>query len=157
MRHFVATALLLLAAGSPAVADAEQDAALAPVHVFIDAMNAGDAKAAAAAYAPSVTIIDEFPPFLWRGGKAFAQWFKDGDAAARAAKMSGRTLALETPRTVTVAGARARAYAVIPARLDFKEDGHPVHETGSFTFALTRTGVGWRIAAWSWSRAGLSK
>jgi len=155
MRHLVAAAFLLLAAGSPAFADAEQDAALAPVHVFIDAMNAGNMKAATAAYAPSVTIVDEFPPFLWRGKAGFAQWFKDGDAAAKAAKMSAQTLALETPRTVTVAG--ARAYAVIPARLDFKEDGRPVHETGSFTFALTKTGAGWRIAAWSWTWASISK
>lgn len=156
MRKHVFTAFLLLfAAASPAFADAGQDAALVPVHRFIDAMNAADLKAAESAYAPSVAIIDEFPPYLWRGKHAFARWFADGDAAAKRAKMSDQKLELDTPRSVYVSG--THAYAIVPARLDFKEDGRPVHETGTFTFTLTKTGQDWRIAAWAWTWASISK
>ena len=154
IRHLFA-ALVLLATASPALANGEQDAVLAPVHIFIDAMNKADVNAAAAAFTPDVTMVDEFAPFLWRGPHALAQWAADGEAAGKAAKMSDQSMALGTPLSVAIAG--SRAYAIVPAQLDFKEAGRPVRETGRFTFALTKTGAGWRIAAWSWAKQSISK
>jgi len=40
-----------------------EDAAMAPVHQFIESLNAGDIKNAAAAHLPRSPIIDEFAPY----------------------------------------------------------------------------------------------
>lgn len=156
MRLVLALGLACLAA-APAFAagSAEEAAALKPVHAFIDGVNAGDMKQAAAAYAKDATIIDEFPPYRWQGAKAFAQWGADYGKATKAAAITDAKMTLETPRKVEVAG--THAYAVIPAALDFKAHGHPIHELGSFTFALTKKKAGWRIAAWSWAWRAQSK
>ena len=151
MRKTILTvAAFLLFAAPPAFAGkAEDAAALAPVHQFIDATNKGDMKAGAASFAPGASIIDEFAPYHWQGDNAFAQWSADFDAQAKAGAITDGVIALEAPHRVLLTA--AHGYAVIPARYDFKDHGHPVHERGTFTFALTQTAQGWRIAAWSWA------
>lgn len=144
-----AAAFAALAFHSPAFADVAQDAAMAPVHIFIDGTNSGDMKAAAAAYAPSAAITDEFAPYHWRGAKAFAQWGADFGKWAKAAGATEPRIDLEPARRVAVTG--THAYAVVPARFSFKQDGATRSEQGTFTFALTKMAKGWRIASWSWT------
>jgi ketosteroid isomerase-like protein len=155
-RHLLAAALIALAAVSPAFAGkAEDEAALAPLRQFVGALNKGDIKSAAAAYAPGAVIVDEFTPYRWQGGHAFQQWLTDLETANKAAKIADAVMTLDAPRRVAVTG--RRGYAVVPARYDFKQDGHPVHERGTFTVALTKTGLGWRLAAWTWTFDSESK
>ena len=152
----LAVSLVGLTAMPALAADTAEDAAaLAPIHAFIDGTNTGNTKAAAAAFAPDAAIIDELPPYVWRGPGAYAAWGADFGKAAKAARITEPVITLETPRKLELTG--SRGYAVIPARYDFKEAGRPVHEHGTFTVALTKRKPGWRIAAWSWTWDSTSK
>ncbi len=52
-------------------------AIMRPVRQFVDSFNRSDLKTACAAQS---AIIDEFPPYLWQGATACADWSNDFDA-----------------------------------------------------------------------------
>jgi len=151
MRTWIFVALLLCAPlfVAPAFAGDAETAAMAPVHQFIGDVNKGDMKAAAATFASDASIIDEFAPYHWQGNDAFAQWGADFDTMAKVNGISDMVLTLEPPRHVHVTG--DRGYAVVPALIVSRHNGKTARERGTFTFALTNTAMGWRIAAWAWA------
>jgi len=120
------------------------------VNQFINGMNHNDLKSAAAAYAPTVSIIDEFPPHHWQGPTAFADWGRDFNADATKNAITDPIVTLDKPLESSTTG--DRAYFVIPATYAFKQHGKPMRESESImTFALQRISGGWRIAGWAWS------
>ena len=72
-------------AGGDAQAQAADPQVMAPIQKFMDAFNKGDIAGAAATHAAEadLVILDEPPPFLWRGPKAFHTWAGDLDADAK--------------------------------------------------------------------------
>jgi ketosteroid isomerase-like protein len=143
---FVAVALV----SAPAAASEKTDA-MATVRQFVQAFNKGDAKTAAAACADETSIIDEFPPHEWHGAGACSKWMNDYDADARKNGITAGFVTLGAPLHVDVTA--GRAYVVVPANYTFKQKGKEVRETGSpLTVVLQKTGAGWRIIAWAWSR-----
>lgn len=143
--------LFLFAASTPAFAGTAEDAALAPVHLFIDSVNKGDMKGAGAAYTASPSIVDEFAPYHWQGPNAYADWLAEFESKSKAQGLTEPVMTLLKPTRVVVTG--DHAYAVLPALYDFKLNGKPVREHGTFSFALAKTKDGWRIAAWAWAWA----
>jgi hypothetical protein len=135
---------LVVVIAMPALA--ADDAALAPIHQFADGMNAGDMKKAAGAYAPSPSIIDEFPPHHW---SSFASWLRDAGASFKAQGITDLRIVYGAVGD-TVIGAK-QAYAVVPTTLTYKVKGKPTAEKGIFTFALAKDAAGWKIAAWAWT------
>ena len=121
-----------------------------PINQFITGMNHNDMKSAAAAYAPTVSIIDEFPPHHWQGATAFSDWGRDFAADAKKNGISDPIVTLDKPIQSSTTG--DRSYVVVPATYAFKQHGKQVRESGAImTFALQRVSAGWRIAGWSWS------
>ena len=120
--------------------------ALAPFYQFAGAMNAGDMKKAAAAYAASATIIDEFPPHMWA---SFDAWAHDAGTSFKAEGVTDLHIALSPPSFKNI-DARY-GYAVVPSILTYKVKGKPTTEKGMFTFSTRMTGDGWRITGWAWS------
>jgi len=136
-------------AGTPASAD--QKAAIAVVHQFVDSFNKGDTKGAAATCADQTSIIDEFPPHEWHGAGACAKWMADFDAFGKKNGWTDGNVKLGATKHADVTA--DRAYVVVPATFSLKEKGKPVTESGSFlTVALQKTAAGWRITAWSWTK-----
>ena len=123
------------------------DDAMAPVNQFVDGLNAGDAKKAAAAHMPGSPIIDEFTPHHWG---SFDAWLKGFMADAKKNKVTDVHVALAAPTTSTVGP--KEAYEVVPNTITAKVDGKPNEEKGIFTFALVKTAKGWRIASWAWAK-----
>ena len=123
------------------------DDAMAPVNQFIDGVNAGDAKKAAAAHMPGSPIIDEFAPHHWN---SFDAWLKGFMADSKKNKVTDAHLTLAAPTTSTVGPKEAEE--VVPNTIDAKVDGKPMQEKGIFTFALVKTKKGWRIASWAWAK-----
>jgi ketosteroid isomerase-like protein len=146
MKVFVLAAALLLAA--PAYASDATDV-LAAIHTFTDGINKGDMKAAASVYAADATIIDEFPPHIWRGAHAFGDWGASFEADAKAHGVSDVKILLAKPRHVNVEG--DRAYVVVPTTLTSKVHGKPGKELGTFTFAMQKTEGLWQIDGWAWA------
>jgi hypothetical protein len=126
-------------------------AVLASVHKFVDAFNKGDTKAAVAACADQTSIIDEFPPHEWHGPGACAKWLADFDADAKKNGITDGIVTLKTPSHVDVTA--DRAYVVIPANYNLKQNGKQVTEVGSIiTLALQASQSGWRITGWAWAK-----
>jgi hypothetical protein len=120
--------------------------ALAPFSQFVDAMNAGDDSKAAATFAPSATIIDEFGPHFWT---SFAGWKHDLVAGFTAEGVTDLKIAL-SPVSFKSVDAKF-GYGVVPSVLTYKVKGKPTSEKGMFTFSTAKTASGWRITGWAWS------
>ena len=120
--------------------------ALAPFTQFIDAMNAGDAKKAAAEFVAAPTIIDEFAPHIW---SSFASWNADLGKGLKTDGVTDFHIAL-SPVSFKNMDAKT-GYGVVPAILTYKVKGKPTTEKGMFTFSTKMTEDGWRLTGWAWS------
>jgi hypothetical protein len=143
--------LACLAAFSTASAATAANAQLeVPIHQFIDAFNKGDMKGAAATHvATGVSIIDEVPPHLWQGPKAFATWAADLTKNDKAAGISDEKVTLGAVTREVVSG--QTAYVVIAATYSFKQKGVAMHEPAQMTFAMKMSGEAWKIVGWTWT------
>jgi ketosteroid isomerase-like protein len=135
------SASLAMAAGNEALE--------APIHTFMDAFNKGDAAGAAAAHLPSVSIIDEVPPHVWVGTKAFATWAGDLASYDMAHGISKEAVALGGVKREVVSG--KTAYVVLAATYSFEQNGKAMHEPAQMTFAMKKLADGWKIAGWTWT------
>jgi hypothetical protein len=150
--RLILTALALAAApvaATPAAA-APDPTVVAPTDAFLTAFDAGDMKAAAAAFATGdIAIIDEFAPFHWIGPTALQVWAADFGKYAKAKGQTGGKVVLGAATRVEVGA--TTAYVIRPAHYTFVEHGTAMVEDGQMTFALTGKAKAWKIAAWSWS------
>jgi ketosteroid isomerase-like protein len=147
-RLLVVVAVALLTGSSEA---SEKTDVMATVHQFIDGFNKGDAKAALEACAAQASIVDEFPPYAWQGATACSDWANDFEANSKKFKITDTVVTVGKAKHVEVTG--DRAYVVVPANYNYKQDGKPVVETGStFTLALQKLAAGWRISGWAWAK-----
>lgn len=144
---------LLLAAAVPArAAVSEKAAVMAVVQQFVDGFNTGDRERELAACASQSSIIDDFPPHVWHGPTACADWSRDLRAASAREGITGGIVTLRQPWHVDVTA--DRAYVVVPATYVYEQHGKRVTESGSlFTLALQKTSRGWRITGWAWAQA----
>jgi len=146
---FIAAALCALM-HVPSLAQ-DNAAVMARVQQFVGGFNRGDTKAAAAACADQISIIDDFPPHAWSGAGAFEKWMNDFDADSKKNGIADAVVTLGKPRHVAVTG--DRAYVVVPADYTYKQNGKAMKETGSiWTIVLQKSAAGWRIVAWAWAQ-----
>jgi ketosteroid isomerase-like protein len=124
---------------------------VATIRQYIKAFNNGDAKAMAASFAPSGSILDGMAPHLWQGPTAAQDWYRDVLIEGEQHKASGYFVTLGEPLHNNITG--DTAYVVLPATMTFKVGDKQVTQTGAiFTVALRKLANGWRIAAWAWSK-----
>jgi ketosteroid isomerase-like protein len=134
----------------PAFASDKTDVT-ATVHQFFDNAGPDNLQKALAACDSPVSILDEFPPHVWHGATACADWFKGLVAYNEKSGITDQVATLGAPWTVDVTG--DRAYFVAPAVYTFNQHGKPVKEAHAvFTVGLRRTDAGWRITGWTWSK-----
>jgi ketosteroid isomerase-like protein len=149
MQRTLVVVAIVLASG-PTSASEKTDV-MATVNQFIDGFNKDDVNTALAACASPAFIIDEFPPHAWQGQTACSDWANDFDANSKKENITNPVVTLGKPRHVDVTS--DRAYVVVPASYNYKQNGKPMAETGStFTVALQKGAAGWRITAWAWSK-----
>jgi ketosteroid isomerase-like protein len=154
MRYLVLVTIAGLVASTSAIATSANAAGgstakmVATAHTFIDAFNKGDAAGAAATHAADVTIIDEVPPHMWRGPKAFATWAADLAADDKKNGITEENVALGKTQRAVIDG--DTGYAVLKATYTYKLNGVATAEAATMTFALKSGKDGWKITAWSW-------
>ena len=142
--------LACLATLSTATAAGAANAQLqAPINQFIDSFNKGDVKGAAAAHLASVSIIDEVPPHVWQGPKAFATWVDDLTKNDKAAGITEEKVTLGAVTREVISG--DTAYSVLAATYSFKQKGVAMSEPAQMTFALKKAGDAWKISGWTWT------
>lgn len=137
-------------AAAPAFADAEEDAAIKPMQVFVNSINTGDAKTAVAECTANSVVMDEFPPFIWRGNGC-AGFARDFFPMTKAHGVTDSHMQLLAASEMNIKD--DSAYAVIPAHLTYKQKGAAAAEDGVFSVVLIKTAKGWKIAAFAWATA----
>jgi ketosteroid isomerase-like protein len=147
-RTIAAGGSLALAAGLGAQAAAPAGPT-APIHQFIDSFNKGDVKAAEAAHTADAVMIDEVPPHVWRGPKAFQDWAAALDKDAKAKGQTDEKVTLGQTVRSQVDG--DTAYVVIRATFTYNEKGKPMSEPAQMAFALHKVAGAWKISGWAWT------
>jgi ketosteroid isomerase-like protein len=151
VRQLVSCAIVALVLAVAAGASAADAQLMAPIQKFIDSFNKGDVAGAAATHSTTadLTIVDEVPPHLWNGPKAFQSWSADLDADAKKAGLTEPAVTLGAPTRVESDG--EQAYVVVPAVYSFKQNGKAMSEKAQMTFVLKKGASGWLIHAWTWT------
>ena len=115
---------------------------------MIAAFEANDMKVAASLVADvDLAIIDNFPPFVWRGKDAFARWLEDMDRNAQALLITHTTSQLGAVKFVRMEG--DRAYVAIVDDYRYERAGAAVREDLLWTFVAQKTGQDWKLVSWS--------
>jgi len=103
----------------------------------------------AATCADDAAVVDDVPPFEWRGPGACAGWQKDEDAYLQQAGITDATGTLGKPQQLIIDA--DRAYVVAPATFSFTQNGKRRTQIATSTLVLRKTPAGWRITAWTWA------
>jgi ketosteroid isomerase-like protein len=150
MRVLTLTALVAVALAVPASAQTDAEL-MAPIQKFIDNFNKGDVATAATTHAAGadLTIIDELPPYVWRGPKAFMAWAGDLDADAKKNGITEPMVTVNKPTRIERSG--DQAYVVVPTVYTFRLKGAAMREAAQMTVVLRRGATGWLIHGWTWT------
>ncbi|CAN5133671.1 hypothetical protein BH10PSE3_BH10PSE3_21620 [soil metagenome] len=140
------TASVLLTAPAAFAGDAAVEA---PIRRMTDGFNKGDIAAVKALHVPAPTIVDNVPPFIWTGPKAFDTWLGDLVKSETALGKTDGVVWFGDPVDEVIAG--DRAYVVTPCAYTYKLKGLAVRETGMTAFVLIKDGADWKIESWSWA------
>jgi ketosteroid isomerase-like protein len=132
-------------------AQAPDPQVMAPIEKFVTAFNKGDVAGAEATHAAGadLVILDEVPPFLWRGPQAFKTWAGSLDAYAKQHGHTDQQVTLSKPTRVEMDG--DNAYVVVPAAFTYKEKGVDMRSSSQMTLVLKKGASGWLIHGWTWT------
>jgi hypothetical protein len=135
---------------TPALASDEMDV-LSRMQQTIDAANRNIDAAVAGNFMPSVVLVDDLAPYVFRGPAADAilEWSNAYGADSAKNSITDFSMKLLKPRRVKVSG--DRAYIVLPAVYSFKQRLKPMQKRGTITATLERVDKKWLIATWSWA------
>lgn len=142
-----AAALSSSPAANAAATDQDNSAAAevtALANRVIAAENSGDITTVQSVWAPGDhAIVDNFPPFSWRGADALTGWLTDyGKEAARA----GNTEAISRiGPALYVRADGARIYAVFPDTYTYRRNGAAVREDLLWTLVAVRSAQGLKM------------
>lgn len=120
----------------------------ATAFAFIAAIDRGDSAAAERICDDRATLIDDFPPFVWRGPRACADAMRDFAALAHALHLTGFHVARRGAAFDRTANA-SEAYLCIPVRERYKLAGAEMAETNVWAIALRRVNGIWRISGFT--------
>jgi hypothetical protein len=141
-----ASVLTLAGAGSALASD--KDDILAVLKQW------NDTETAVASCADDASVIDDFPPFEWRGPGACANWAKAFDGFAQKNGITDVSGTIGKPKQFVVD--KDRAYVVAPGTFSYTTKGKPVKLTAVAAFSLHKTAAGWKITSWSWATTNIS-
>jgi ketosteroid isomerase-like protein len=142
--------MLALCLASSAQAQTVDPQLVAPITKFVDAFNKGDMAAVTATHLADadLVIIDEVPPFMWRGPEALKTWAAVLDAEGKKAGMTAQKVTLGAATRGEISG--SDAYVVVPAVYSFTQGGVAQRETARMIFVLKKGSTGWLIHGWTW-------
>src|SRR3984957_13177662 len=146
---FLVASVLTVAGATSALASDKDD-----VMAVLNQWNDADSAKSIASCADDASVIDDFPPFEWRGAGACANWSKAFDGFAQQNGISDPIGTVGKPKQFMVKG--DRAYVVVPATFGYTMKGKSVKLVAIATFSLHKTASGWRITAWSWATTSIS-
>lgn len=152
MQRRLIAALLALAL-APSFASAASSVPPAPIlklaNAAMHAANTNDASAFAGLYTDDAVVIDETPPFVWRGAGAGTSWWHAVTAVAQKMKMTH--LQAVDIRIGEFRQTATDAYLVQPMTVTAIANGKPFAEAGTTTYTFHNAGGTWRISSQVWT------
>ena len=149
MKTLILVAVTATALASGAMAQTPDARLLAPINRFIDSFNKGDVAGAKATHANDAVILDEVPPYHWRGPKAFDTWVADLTAYDAKHGITNEAVKLGKVRRVETSG--DRGYVVVSVVYSYKQRGASVAQPAEMVVSLASGAGGWKITSWAWS------
>ena len=117
------------------------------VHAITRFIASGDDAVLNGVFARDVTIIENFPPHIFRGPGAVADW--RAGMLAHTRSLSEFAYTFGTAQDLSVTG--DLAYFVLPVTWTGKLRGRPFEEHGGKSFVLKKEDGRWRIACYAWA------
>ena len=151
----LAFTVLVLATAAPVVstaagADDARSQVIALVHKVVNAFNKGDMATVKSLMAPGdQSIMDEMPPFTWRGPGATDAFLGDVERDAERMKDTESSSVVGPPTFIRIEG--NHAYAVFPDHFRYKRAGVPVSEEATMAITALKSPAGWQIVAFAYS------
>ena len=144
-----ATAFVVVGAiGHSPVLASEASDVTSRVKQLVDHFNKGDLSGDMSA---TLQVIDDFPPFVWQGKNALAEWDRAYVDEAKRRSINKTSMTLEERIHVKVRD--DHAYVVVRAISHFvHRNGAQSRERGTLTLALTKTEQTWKVSALTWSK-----
>ena len=133
-----------------AAAEPAPDAAMmAPVEALVAFMTRLPADQHPTMFvARELTIVENFPPYLFRGPAAARLWEQGFRRHATEDDYTGLAVSFGPARDFSVTG--DRAYFCLPTTWTGRSHGQPFEEHGAWAFIVQRGPQGWRILAYGW-------
>ena len=147
-------AALLLASGIAHAATVPAPAPTAEMMAPVDGIVAFMTRLPAGQHADvfvtgrDLVIVENFPPYLFRGPAAATQWEQGFRAHIAAEDDTGLAVKFGPARDFSVSG--DRAYFCLPTTWTGLTHGRPFEEHGAWAFVVQRGADGWRILAYGW-------
>lgn len=150
LRAPVVVVAIFAVGGCPlALADERPTAAmLEPVQALVAFMVALPAGRHPTMFARSgVTIVENFPPFIFAGKDAVPRW-EVGFRSHAAGRLTDLAARFGPAQDFDLAA--SRAYFVLPTTWTGRAAGNPFKEFGAWAFVLERAGTEWKILGYGW-------
>ena len=118
-------------------------------NTVIHAANTNDASALAGIFTGDAVVVDENPPFLWRGAGAGVAWWHVVAAVTQKAKMTH--LKAINVRVGEFKQSATDAYLVEPMTVTGIVGGKPFAEAGTMTYTFHGSAGTWLISSMVWT------
>jgi len=115
----------------------------------ISGANANDASAFAGLFTSDAVVVDENPPFAWRGAGAGVAWWNVVREVTQKAKVSGvKAIGV---RTSEFKQSATDAYMIQAMTVSGSQGGKPFAEPGTMTYTFHKSGGTWLISSMVWT------
>ncbi len=131
----------------------QPDAAMmAPVERIVRFMRTLDVDGLDNAFTTYPAIVENFAPYLIRGGDAPERWQAAFTARVEALQLAD--LAAEFGPAQDFSRTGERVFFSLPTTWTGKAAGAPFRETGGWAFVLDRADDTWRVRSYAWAVTG---
>ncbi len=103
--------------------------------------------------ARGVTILENYPPYIFAGEAAVARW--EQGFRKHAADGALTELAVEFGPAQDFSASGSRAFFVLPTTWTGRSAGRPFEEHGAWSFVVVRIGDAWKILGYGWGVTSL--
>jgi ketosteroid isomerase-like protein len=135
-----------LAVAAPGTAP---EAILKLTTAVIQGANAGDVSAFTGLFTDDAVVVDENPPFVWRGSAAGVAWWQVVEDVTQKAKI-GHLKAINV-RIGEFKQSATDAYLVEALTVTGVTGGKPFAESGTMTYTFHNAGGNWLISTMVWT------
>jgi ketosteroid isomerase-like protein len=148
--RIVAAFLALMGATRAAFAAAGPPAPIVTLtSAMIHATNANDVHALNSLFTGDAVVVDENPPFVWRGSGAAAAWWHVVEAVTQKAKLTHFQATVD--RNGEFRQSETDAYLVQALTIRGLSAGKPFSESGTLTYTFHKSGGKWLISTMVWT------